>query len=276
MLQAEGLTFGYQPGSLVLHDVGMAVRRHEIVYLLGHNGCGKTTLLEVLSGLRTPSAGHVRLNGEDIHRMPAHKRAQRVGLVPQLHAPVFAYSVRDVVLMGRTPYLHWLGTPSRGDYAVADAAIEAVGLADLRHRPYTELSGGERQLTLIARGLAQQTDVLLLDEPTAHLDPRNQHLVLETIVELARLQLAFVISSHNPNSALLYADQVVVMKAGRVVAHGTPDDVLTEETLTRSYDMPVEVIYNHQHVARAVVPRRNGGQLDPVPHWTDENRPTGA
>ncbi|NDJ76911.1 MAG: ABC transporter ATP-binding protein [Chloroflexi bacterium] len=261
ILAGEGLNYSYVPDEQVLHAVDIAVHEQSVMYLLGHNGCGKTTLLEILSGLRTPHQGTVTLNGKNIYHMPSHKRAQRVGLVPQMHTPVFAYTVREVVLMGRTPYLRFLGAPNLQDYTIVDEALKTVGLTDLQHRPYTDLSGGERQLTLIARGLAQQTDILLLDEPAAHLDPRNQHLVLETIVALAKHQeVSFVITSHNPNSALLYADQVIVMKTGRVVASGTPAEVLTEKTLSKSYDMPVEVIYNEDHVARAVVPRRSNGQ----------------
>ena len=258
ILKANALHYSYLPDQPVLHDVSLAVEENSIVYLLGHNGCGKTTLLEILSGVRKPQAGDVWLNGADIHRIPAHQRAQRVGLVPQIHTPVFAYNVFEVVLMGRTPYLRLLGVPGRADRAIVDEAIETVGLTDLSERAYTDLSGGERQLTLIARGLAQQTDLLLLDEPTAHLDPRNQHVVLETVSRLADERVSFVISSHNPNSALLYADYVIVMNGGRVAAAGSPEQVLTEDILSKSYSMPVEVIYNQHRQARAILPRRNG------------------
>lgn len=257
-LQARALSYAYTPNQPVLQNVDLAIEAHSVVYLLGHNGCGKTTLLEILSGVRDPHAGQVLLREADIYKLPSHARAQRIGLVPQLHNPVFAYTVREIVLMGRTPHLRFLGAPSRADYEVVDDAIERVGMAHLRHRSYTELSGGERQLAIIARGLAQQTELLLLDEPTAHLDPHNQHLVLETISQLAEENLTFLISSHNPNSALLYADQVIVMKAGRVVANGLPADVLTEEVLSESYEMPIEVIY-HGPSARAIMPRRLNG-----------------
>jgi iron complex transport system ATP-binding protein len=258
ILKANALSYSYLLDQPVLHDVSLAVEANTIVYLLGHNGCGKTTLLEILSGVRKPQAGEVWLNGTNIHRIPAHHRAQRVGLVPQIHTPIFAYNVFEVVLMGRTPYLGLLGVPGRADRTIVNEAIETVGLTTLRERPYTDLSGGERQLTLIARGLAQQTDVLLLDEPTAHLDPRNQHLVLETVSRLADQRVSFVISSHDPNSALLYAGYVMLMQSGRVVAAGSPEQVLTEDILSRSYNMPVEVIYNQRHQARAILPRRNG------------------
>jgi iron complex transport system ATP-binding protein len=258
VLKAERLRYSYVPGQVVLDDVSLAVPANTVLYLLGHNGCGKTTLLEILSGVRTPQAGEVWLNGERLRDIPAHRRAQRVGLVPQMHTPVFAYTVREVVMMGRTPHLPLLGTPGRRDREIVEQAIEQVGLSALIDRPYTELSGGERQLTLIARGLAQQTDVLLLDEPTAHLDPRNQQVVLETVAALAQERVAFVISSHNPNSALLYAHQVVVMKEGRVIAVGKPLDVLTEETLSHSYGMTMDVVVDRARGIRAVMPRRNG------------------
>src|SRR5690554_23040 len=259
MLEAKVLHYAYVVDQPVLQGVSLGVLSNTVVYLLGHNGCGKTTLLEILGGVRAPQRGEVYLDGANVHTLPAHLRARRVGLVPQLHTPVFSYTVRELVLMGRTPYLKLLGTPGRADYEIADEAIEQVGLGHLRHRAYTELSGGERQLAMIARGLAQQTDLLLLDEPTAHLDPRNQRLVLETVVALAEKSVSFVISSHNPNSALLYAHQVIVMKAGCKVADGPPSEVLTENTLLEAYDMPVEVIYSASGQARAVVPRRSNG-----------------
>lgn len=260
LLEARSVSYAYTPQQTVLSDVSLAIPDQSVVYLLGHNGCGKTTLLEILSGIRSPQEGSVHLNGHDLYHIPSARRARRVGLVPQMHLPVFAYTVREVVMMGRTPHLRLFGTPGAHDRAIVDAAIEQVGLAALRDRPYTELSGGERQLTLIARGLAQQTDVLLLDEPTAHLDPRNQHAVLETVSQLAGQNVSFVISSHNPNSALLYAHHVIVMKAGRIVADGRPPQVLTEPVLSAAYEMPVEVITNGANAARAIMPRRmNGG-----------------
>ncbi len=255
LLRADAINYRYTSDRQILQDVSLTVQTRSVTFLLGHNGCGKTTLLELLSGVRAMQQGVVFYRDENLHRLAASVRAQRVGLVPQIHAPMFAYTVRDVVMMGRTPYMGFLGTPGRTDAEIVDAAIVRVGLEAFRDRAYTELSGGERQLTLIARGLAQQTNVLLLDEPAAHLDPGNQHTVLETIVELARQDVAFVISSHNPNSALLYADQVAVMKAGRILTRGTPQTVLTEDVLATAYDMAMDVIAEGG-VTRAILPRR--------------------
>ncbi len=255
LLRAEAINYRYTPERQILHDVSLSVPAQSVMFLLGHNGCGKTTLLEILSGVRDVQQGEVFFRDEALHRLPPAVRAQRVGLVPQIHAPAFAYTVRDVVLMGRTPHMGFLGTPGRADYEIVDEAIERTGLGPFRNRAYTELSGGERQLALIARGLAQQTRVLLLDEPTAHLDPRNQHTVLEMIADLASQDVSFVISSHNPNSALLYGDYVAVMKAGHITTLGTPQAVLTEDVLNDAYDMAMDVIYE-ANVVRAILPRR--------------------
>jgi iron complex transport system ATP-binding protein len=153
--------------------------------------------------------------------------------------------------------------PRRADHAIADDALESIGLAHLADRPYTELSGGERQLVMVARGLAQQARLLLLDEPDAHLDPKNQHRVLELVVRLARQGLAFIVSSHAPNNALLYADRVLVMKQGRMLALGSAAEVLTAPLLSAAYDMDTEVIYGENgqsHVPRAILPRRTPTQ----------------
>lgn len=164
--------------------------------------------------------------------------------------------VREMALMGRAPHLSLFGSPSAADRAIADEALENVGLQDLRERPYTEISGGERQLTLIARGLAQKCDVLLMDEPTAHLDLSNQHRVLEMVDHLARQGLSFIISSHAPNQALSYASRVLLLHKGRVLAYGSPQETLTETLLSTAYGMRTEVIYerrNGRDEARAVV-----------------------
>lgn len=255
LLRADSVGYSYTPGHPVLDGVTLSIAGRSVVFLLGHNGCGKTTLLELLSGVRALQKGVIWYGAERLDQFPARVCAQRVGFVPQIHAPVFAYTVREVVLMGRTPYLGFLGVPNRADHAIVDDAIERVGLAAFRDRPYTELSGGERQMTLIARGLAQQTRVLLLDEPTAHLDPCNQHIVLEMISDLSRQGVSFVISSHNPNSALLYADHVAVMKAGRIITLGAPGEVLTGDVLSSAYDMTMDTV-SESGMVRAILPRR--------------------
>jgi iron complex transport system ATP-binding protein len=258
-IEAQNISYAYRVGKPVLRDVSASVAAGELVYLLGSNGGGKTTLLSCLAGILTPDQGHVLVDGDDIRHYAPGDRARRVGLIPQLHVPAFAYSVREMVLMGRAPHLGLFGSPRRADFEIADNALESVGLARFRDRTYTELSGGERQLVMIARGLAQQCNTLLMDEPDAHLDPHNQLRVLEIVAGLAQQGLSFVISSHTPNNALMYASRVLLIKRGRRLAFGPVTETLTEELLSEAYDMETEVIYEEQNgarVPRAILPRR--------------------
>jgi iron complex transport system ATP-binding protein len=259
MLEARNLSYEYMPGMPVLRDVSLKLEPGESLYLLGRNGSGKTTLLTCLAGLYQPTGGQVLLNGRDIRTYPPAERARRVGLIPQIHTPAFAYTVGEMVLMGRAPHLGLFGTPTRADAAIADESLEMVGLTALRERPYTEVSGGERQLALIARGLAQKCDILLMDEPSAHLDLSNQHRVLEVVDQLAQQGLSFVISSHAPNNALAYAHHVLLLRQGNVIAYGPPAETLTEPLLSSVYGMRTEVIYEQGDgaaIPRAVLPRR--------------------
>lgn len=242
-LSADHLNYAYIPGRTVLHDISLELDSGEILYLLGPNGGGKTTLLSCLAGLLHPNSGSVRLNGKNLNIYSDSQRARKIGLIPQLHLPVFAFSVEDIVMMGRAPHLGWLGSPSDEDQAVVDDVLEQVGLFELRNRPYTEISGGERQLTLIARGLAQQCSILMMDEPTAHLDLSNQHRVLDIVKQLSKQNLSFVISSHNPNDALAYADNVLLLNHGWVIDAGLPQDILTASLLSSVYGVKTKVIY---------------------------------
>ncbi len=249
--------------------MSVAVHGGEVLFLLGHNGSGKTSLLSLLAGLLRAGEGSVRFDGEDLASLAPSVRARHVGLVPQLHGTTFAYEVLDVVLMGRAPHLPPFASPSRDDRTIAFEALERVGLADLHARRVTELSGGERQLVMVARGLAQRCDVLLMDEPDAHLDPRNQFRVLEVVADLAHGRgLSFVVSSHAPNSALMFADRVLLLRHGRTLAEGDVASTLTEDLLGQAYGMPTEVVskvVDGRRVPRAVLPRR----IDRVPEGVD-------
>ncbi len=259
MLEASDITHAYTAGVPVLRGISLTLEPGTILYLLGRNGCGKTTLMQCLSGALKPTSGQIALDGRDIHTYTSTERAQRIGLIPQLHTPAFAYTVREMILMGRAPHLGLFGTPSKADYVVADDALASVGLAHYRDRPYTQLSGGERQLVLIARGLAQQCRVLLMDEPDSHLDLNNQQRVMEIVARLAAEGLSFIVTSHVPNNALTYAHRVLLMKAGRALSYGDPAYTLTELLLSEAYDMETEVIYETaggSRTARAILPKR--------------------
>lgn len=252
-LSAHNISYAYAPGRPVLAGLSLEIREKEVLFLLGPNGSGKTTLLECLGGLREPQRGTVLLEGRDVYSLPPRARAKHLGYVPQVHRPVFGFRVWEVVLMGRAPHLGPFSTPGKEDLKEAAWALEAVGLAGLADRPYTELSGGELRLTLIARGLAQGVKFLFLDEPDAHLDPSHQHRVLWLIGELADRGLAPVVASHHPNSALHYGGRVVLLGAGRPLASGPPEDVLTPGWLRELYGMEFELLVGKDG-RRALIP----------------------
>lgn len=253
-LIADRITFGYVPGVDVLSGISMSVDEGEVLFVLGANGSGKTTLLDCLAGVRQPRAGRVLLDGDALDRISLSERARRVGLVPQLHEPVFDYTVGDVVLMGRAPHLGLFSRPGARDRRSVAQALHAVGLETLQQRVYTEISGGERQLALIARGLAQGAECLLMDEPAAHLDPHHQYAVFRAVARLAADGFSFVITSHQPNNALLYADRVAFLIDGKMDVQGTPGEAVTGSMLRRAYGIDFDLIQGRDG-ARAILPR---------------------
>jgi len=258
-LKASHLSFAYDPGQTILHDISLKISSGEILFILGRNGSGKTTLLSCLAGLLKSETGSVMLNNRSLSEFNSSEKAQLIGLIPQMHVPVFAYSVHELVLMGRAPYLSWIGSPSKEDREIVDHALEQVGLYELKDRAFSEISGGEQQLALIARGLAQNCQVLLMDEPTTHLDLSNKHLVLEIVKQLSKKGLSFIIASHAPNDAIAYADQVILLNGGWVTAAGAPQTTITEDSLSLIYGIDTEIIYddvNGSKKAKAVIPRR--------------------
>ncbi len=252
ILQASEVWFAYRAGNPVLRGVDVDIQGGELLFLLGANGSGKSTLLRCLTGLLAPDKGHITLDGLGLRSLPSRLRAQRLALVPQTHAPVFTYSARDMVLMGRSPHLKKLAGPTRGDREIAAWALRAVGLEELADRPYTALSGGEQRLALIARGLAQGAQVLLMDEPDANLDPAHQHNVLLLAAQLADGGLALGVTSHNPNNALAYGDRAGLLSRGSLVCGG-PHEVLGTNDLEQAYGVPF-VSLSGTNGQRAVIP----------------------
>jgi len=256
-LVAESIRYAYRLGHDVLTDVSLHVEPGKTLFVLGANGSGKTTLLECLGGLRTPRTGRVLIDGIGLTDLAPRERARRIGVVPQLHDPVFSYTVGQAVLMGRAPHLGLFERPGREDREAVARALNAVGATDLQNRSYTGISGGERQLVLIARGLAQGAGCLLMDEPTAHLDPHHQHDVLSVVRQLADEGFSFIVTSHHPNNALLYADEVVFLIDGITLVRGEPDVAVTEDILRSAYGMEFEIVRG-ANGSRAVLPRVQG------------------
>ena len=240
-LVAENLGFGYR-GRPVGRDVAFQLRPGQVLCLLGPNGGGKTTLFKTLLGLLPPQAGRVLLDGDDVAQWSRRRFARHIAYVPQAHEAFFPFLVRDIVLMGRAARIGLFAQPAAADRRAAEASLAALGIAHLAERVYTEISGGERQLTLIARALAQEPKVLVMDEPTASLDFGNQVRVLARIKALAASGIAVLLSTHDPDHAFLCADQVALLHDGRIVAIGPPDETVTPATLKRLYGVDVAVV----------------------------------
>src|SRR3990170_827170 len=238
MLVIQNLSVSYHDHR-VLHDVSFDVKNGEVLALIGPNGAGKSTIIRAASGV-IPSTGQIRTNGDDFHLLTPIQRARYLAVVPQAVSLPPAYTVWETVLLGRTPYLGFLGQPSRADENLARRALERVNAQNLAERRVGELSGGEQQRVLLARALCQSTPILLLDEPTAHLDLQYQVSLLDLVRELAhRDNLAVLIALHDLNLAAHYADRIALMVAGSIKAVGKPMEVLLPELIAEAYCLPV-------------------------------------
>jgi iron complex transport system ATP-binding protein len=243
-LELEGVRFAYGDRP-VLRDVRLRVEPGEAVALLGANGGGKTTLLRLASGALAPGGGRVLLDGWDVPRMRKRELARAVSVLAQeLDAPS-GWSVREVVELGRTPHIPWLGSPSAADTGAVEEAMRLTGTEDLAERAWETLSGGQRQRALVALAVAQAPRLLLLDEPTAHLDLKHRAALLDAVEELrGRLGLSVLAAMHDPTLAGLYFGRVALLSAGRILADGPPREVLTEPLLEAAYGAPVRVAWD--------------------------------
>lgn len=237
MLRTESLAIGYGKARIGT-DLHLDIGRGEMLCLLGPNGCGKTTLFKTLLGLIPSLAGEVEVLGQVVRAWPRHVFAQHVGYVPQAHESLFAFTVEEVVLMGRAARLGPFSVPSKHDRDVANACIDALGITHLAGRVYTAISGGERQLALTARALAQEPALLVMDEPTASLDFGNQIRVLEHIAGLRDKGIAILMSTHQPEHALRCADRIALLEQGRITAIGPAAATATASNLSRLYGVP--------------------------------------
>jgi iron complex transport system ATP-binding protein len=239
-LQAHDLSIGYR-GHRVGSNISLDLEAGQILCLLGPNGAGKTTLFRTLLGLLPPLGGEILLGPDRLETLRPADIAQRMAYVPQAHITEFSFTVLDVVLMGRTARLKTFASPGASDERVAREKLDALGIADLALHDYTRISGGQRQLALIARALAQEAPILVLDEPTASLDFGNQAMVLARIRDLATHGYGIVLSTHDPDHALLVATRVAMIAEGGLRALGPPEEVVTAQMLSAIYRTDVRV-----------------------------------
>jgi len=241
-VQISQVYFSYFNG-LVLHDINLLIRAGEMVSLIGPNGSGKTTLIKLVSGVLKPKQGEVRLDDSSLSQLSRKSIARSLAVVPQqFHIP-FAFTVGEVVMLGRIPFLKAFAEESKLDRQLVSDILELVGINELKERRFDELSGGERQKVILAMALAQQPKLLLLDEPTVHLDITHQVEILELVKRLNRERRLTVIGAiHDLNLAALYFDRLIVLKTGKIWADGTPAEVLTEDVIREVFSASVRVV----------------------------------
>jgi iron complex transport system ATP-binding protein len=264
MLSIENLSAGYS-GRDVLHDINLSVRQGSVIALIGPNGSGKTTLIRTISGILAPKSGRVLYNSQDLTKKSIQERSKLIAVVPQIRNLPPAFSVYEVVALGRTPYLNWFGITSGPDHEIVNRSMAQVNLLEMADRNIAELSGGEQQRVMLARALAQQTPVLVMDEPTAHLDLQYQVSFLESVHHLAHPTeeeinqglepRAALVAIHDLNLLANFADQVALMVDGRLVKLGSPAEVLQPEILSGVYHLPLTTVQDPITGHFAVLPR---------------------
>lgn len=256
-------TFSYDGTSTVFSDLSCIIEDRQVFGILGPNGIGKSTLLKAIMNLHHLESGCIILDGRDVRDYPANELAKRIAYIPQSYQMAFPYRVLDMVMMGRTPHLNSMNRPSTDDYGKAMDAITALKLNPFIYRPCTQLSGGQLQLVMLARAMAQEADFLILDEPTSHLDYGKQMETLHLIKRMRDHGVGVIFTSHNPDHAFLICDKVAIMDGGSFVDVGRPEDVVTENNLRRIYGLDIQILpYGKQERGRVCVPMED--ELDVI------------
>lgn len=263
MLTIEHLTAGYG-GRTILDDISLSVEDGSIVALIGPNGSGKTTLIRSVSGVLPVLAGEICVNGLNVEPLSVQDRARLISVVPQVRSVPPAFTVHEVVALGRTPYLNWLGSYSENDVEAINRALSQTDLTDLAERNMADLSGGEQQRVLLARAMAQDAPVMLLDEPTAHLDLQFQVNLMKRVYRLAHPTTveknagqkghSILVAVHDMNLLNQFADKVILLVKGRVEANGSPAEVLTSEVLSKGYQIPLSILRDGKTGRTAILP----------------------
>ena len=241
LFDVRNISFSYED-ELIFSNISFSIEKGDVLCILGPNGTGKTTMIKCLNGLYDIDDGEIFINGKNIKTLSFSEISKHIGYIPQSHVPSFPFKVLDVVLMGRAPYLNLTDSPKKEDVEIAINALKTLDIEYLKDKEYTNLSGGERQLVFLARILCQQPDILILDEPTSHLDFGNQIKFLEIIDNLSKAGLSIIMSSHFPDHAFLSSTKVAIMKDKTFIDFGSPDDVVNEKNLKEAYSIDVKLI----------------------------------
>ncbi len=242
ILEFKDISFRWQERQdSLFHKLNLQIAAGSATALLGPNGAGKTTLMDLALGWRSPRMGEILLDGTSVGLWSNRRRGRFMALVPQDEKIPFEYSVMEYILLGRAPYLPPLGTPGKTDRKIAQASLEETGIGHLAGRTVSRLSGGERQLVLLARALTQQPRLLLLDEPASHLDLHNKEKILTILRKLQERGISLFFTSHDPDMVMRLADHAILLKTGSIVQTGRAGDVLNEENLTHLYNVPVRI-----------------------------------
>ena len=252
-MKIEDLHFSYGDHQ-VLKGVSYEAELGQFISVLGPNGVGKSTLFRCMLGLLEPTGGSVTIDGQSIADMTAAELSRHVAYIPQSHNPVFNFSVFDMVLMGTTAQLSRFASPGKQQEHLAEAALERMGIAHLRNRGCGNISGGERQLVLIARAIAQQAKILVMDEPSANLDFGNKLRVMKTVKSLTDDGYTVIQSTHDPDQAYLYSDKILALYGGKVLAWGTPQETISNSLISTLYGVDVEVCSMRDDGIRVCVP----------------------
>ncbi|MDP4177330.1 MAG: ABC transporter ATP-binding protein [Bacillota bacterium] len=239
--EINNVSCGYG-SNIIVKNLSMNIESGEVLTLLGPNGVGKTTFFKSILGFLKIHSGEIKLDGENVHNWKKSKLAKVIGYVPQAHVPPFPFSVLDVVVMGRTAHLNTFASPSKKDIKFAEETLELLNISYLKDKIYTEISGGERQMVLIARALTQEPKILVMDEPTSNLDFGNQVKVLEQVNKLSKDGLGIIMTSHFPDHAFLCSTKIALLKRNHEFIVGKVDEVITEENLESAYGVKVKII----------------------------------